>query len=680
MTSRAHWIVLICLSFASGCQSLGTVFPWQASRVPNLTMDELTAIDAPVTAAARNGTPASLSESTKTSSAESEIAMASYNANSPPASAQQVDQLVRAGQAAIRAAGHGNPQGFQDAQQNFEQVLSLDAANPSAHHGMAIIADLQKDWPAAEFHYKQSLSANPQDANFLNDLGYSYLLQNRFHEAQQYLNQALSVAPQHERAQANLALLSLKRGDKAGAEQRLAKIYSPVDVQATLARLEQDMQQNPAPKTSVTTASLPDPASPQGLIHQMQQERARAESVRNQNLPNTGQQNPAQNPNPNPNQAQNQVPISVYPPGMFGSDDQSQQNLNSQTEIQYGDPRSTQQQMPQQQQTSTQMGGQAFPVTMESNSNAPNQYTVNQNRMMPQNLNNGGIAQGLQIPQVNNPTQPQQGQPPNNAGQYTNSGGNYHQKNQTPLATRPFDQQQNPGNGLIQQLQPGLPQQHATQNQYGSQNQLTVQTMNGQYSAPNAPLAGLNAGPGSLFPINTPMPQQATQNMNAQQGYTAHPNGQPSVNAGYPQQQFQEPNSLQNSTMAAGAASNGTMYPHVRQTLPAEKMMQMQSIPQHGQNASQPQYYPNSAQQQQFQPASMTQTQYPGVEGQNYQQPSSANPNMYRAATNQNQRSTASGPLEAYEQQLQSLDNQYNQALRHMDGSGAGLHPAQPQY
>ena len=666
MTSRAHWNVLFCLSFAAGCQSLGTVFPWQAGREPNYTMDELAAIDAPVTAAARH--KLSADDSTKTGSVESGIALASYAQESPPVSAQRIDQLIRAGQAAIRAAGNGNLDALQIAQQSFEQALSLDAANPSAHHGMAIIADLQKDWPAAEFHYKQSLSSNPQDPNFLNDLGYSYLLQDRFHEAQQYLNQALNVAPQHERAQVNLSLLSLKRGDRAGAEQRLAKIYSPIDAQATLNRLEQDLQQNSVPATNTSTASQLASTLPESLMLQMQQERARAESARNQDTASTGQnQLTQQQPQ---NQTPKQIPISVYPPGMFenanGSVDAASQNVNPNSHMHGADQRSVQQQIPQR-QTPMQMYGQPFSGSGEAIPQVPTQYAENQHRMMPQNLNNVGMSRGMQIPSLSDSHQ-QKSPPPNNSLQHGSNGGSFQLQNQANSSAFPINQQQYAGNGLIQQLQPGLPQQYAAENQQASPGQ----TMNNhQHTPPNAPLAGLNAGPGSLFPINTPMPQQTSQNRNPQQSYPAQQNGQQFVNAGYSQQPPGAPASgmAQGPTIATG---NGRSYPHVRQTLPGDQMMSMHS---------QPEYYSNpTEQQQQFESANMAQAQYPGMQGQGYNQSHVDSQNMYNGGTQPNQTAKIPGALEAYEQQLQSLDNQYNQALRQMDGSGTGLRQPQQQY
>ena len=691
MTSRAHWNILFCLSFAAGCQSLGTTFPWQASREPNYTMDELAALEGDfVKDTGSKSTGVTQAASVK-DARDSGIMQASYSANSTPVSAQRVEQLVQAGQAAIRAAGNGNPQGLNDARQNFEHVLLLDGTNSSANHGMAIIADLQKDWPAAEFHYKQSLAANPQDSNLLNDLGYSYLLQDRFFEAEKYLNQALSNTPQHERAHVNLALLSLKRGDRLAAEQRLATIYSASDVTATISRLQRDLQKNQAPVENVATASLPTPASSgQGVPQGQQQQPAYTDAVNQNGMAHNGQQRTIQT-------AQNDVPISVYPPGMFddspGVGSQANQNHGSQNGM------VLQQQMPQHQQPmNTQAGMQPY-----SGNQSQQQYPANQNGM--NNIPNGSVAQSqvAQTAQGGYPSQWHQQAPAFDGVPRANDTGVYGQPARVSPGMQSYGQQQNSANGLIQQFQPAPGQYGQQQNPV--QNSFAPGRSVQQPGVPNAPLAGLNAGPGSLFPISAPVSQSGGQNLNPQPVYpnqTSYPNQnvQPFANAGYPQQQNPGVSGnvpVQNPLMHGNPVANGANFPHVRQSLPAEQVMQEPSQPNNVQAVSQPQYYYNNQGGQpqmnggvsvpgqyasgQFVNGQNTNGQILNGQGQQFQQPGSGNSGMNgnSRASGQNQTST-SGPLEAYERQLQSLDSQYNRTLRSMDGSAGGMSIPQAQY
>ena len=149
------------------------------------------------------------------------------------------DEWVRQGRQAIRKAGQ-SPQRdvlLSDAMYAFRQALKIDPDNSHAYHGMAIVADLTQDWSMAEYNYKKALAPRQQDANLLNDIGYSYLLQNRYHEAAQYLNRAVQVDPRYEKSHVNLAILDIRCGDHAAAHNRLAQLYPPEQAQKTLASL-----------------------------------------------------------------------------------------------------------------------------------------------------------------------------------------------------------------------------------------------------------------------------------------------------------------------------------------------------------------------------------------------------------------------------------------------------------
>ncbi len=636
MTSRAHWKFLIAALITSGCQSTGSMLPWSASKDPVYSSSELAGLDAPRPLAAGVESPiasaktARTATTAKTTKAKSNIQQVSATM---PGGAGNVDDLIRRGQTMIREAGQDNPVKLQQARDVLNQALSIDGTNSSAHHSMAIVADLQQDFQAAEFHYKQALQARPQDASLLNDIGYSYLLQNRFHEATQYLNQTLQYEPQHERAHVNLALLSLKRGDRAGAQNRLAGIYSATDAQTTLARLEQDLQAaGGVPVMAVAAANAPMNTSanqnppqfnPQGQYSPQQQFQAQHQ---NQN-PNQ-QFNPSQNQyaNQNPNQngnrgqtAQANQPIHVFPPGVELYPEEPAVAGSS------GYPQAA------------DMNGQRNQAGRPAASPMPNQATQNQQY---------GALPGPPISQYN----------PNGAPLQQNQYGNPQSQNGQPMYSASPSQFPAPSGqqGLLQQMAPqqNYPQQQMAVNPAGSP------------SGFNAPLAGLNAGPGSLFPIEAepaaqnsgvPMPQ-------ANQQYAMGQNGYPVMDT---------------PTMPM---QNGAMYPpannqYLNPTTHGQQMPFQNSAGQPHQN------YQNNTY-----PASSS--QYP-QQNQNYQsqgmQPSdSPQATPYLGAANnaqpllrsqpQTQAQTQSpSPLAAYEQQLQNLDNRYNQAVQQLDGNGMPL-------
>lgn len=235
--------LLFAIVALSGCQTMSGLFQNRFASTPEYSTEEMLALSQPLSASSSPELGQGVVTAGTNAANANPVSLASYNsANTPQQAGRMSSQsLVEAGQQAIRDAGTSNPAGLQQARQLFEQALGMDATNSDAHHGIAIVADLQKDWMAAEQHYKQALSGDSSNPSLLNDLGYSYLLQSRYHEAQQYLNQAIQISPKHERAHLNLALLSLRRGNTPAAQQTLAKIYSQQEIGSNLIRLQQDL-------------------------------------------------------------------------------------------------------------------------------------------------------------------------------------------------------------------------------------------------------------------------------------------------------------------------------------------------------------------------------------------------------------------------------------------------------
>ncbi|MCA9071378.1 MAG: tetratricopeptide repeat protein [Planctomycetaceae bacterium] len=148
----------------------------------------------------------------------------------PGGSSLTVKRLLERG---YDADTHGRSQ---EARMYYEQILAEDSDHPEAHHRLGILADQSGDFQSAEHHYQVALRSKPRDADVLNDLGYSYFLQGRAAESEQYLNQALQVDPKHPHVQENLSLLY----DQAKAEKVLLSQMGPSQTQATMAQLFQN--------------------------------------------------------------------------------------------------------------------------------------------------------------------------------------------------------------------------------------------------------------------------------------------------------------------------------------------------------------------------------------------------------------------------------------------------------
>lgn|GEM_PF-1317717 len=83
---------------------------------------------------------------------------------------------------------------------------------PAAYHRLAVVHDKTGDFEAAARTYEQALQLDPSNAELLCDVGYSYMLQQRWQEGEAFLRRAVTVAPQLARAHNNLGMLLARTG------------------------------------------------------------------------------------------------------------------------------------------------------------------------------------------------------------------------------------------------------------------------------------------------------------------------------------------------------------------------------------------------------------------------------------------------------------------------------------
>jgi Tfp pilus assembly protein PilF len=142
-----------------------------------------------------------------------------------------------------------SPQELESARRHFESVLAAEPNHPTAHHRLAVIADLRKEFSRAEGHYAKALQGNPSDAYLLHDIGYSYALQGRHAEAVPYYQRALEHSPGWEQAARKLADAYVRTGQSELAGQTLARVFPQDQAEEELARLER--AHDPAAKPSL---------------------------------------------------------------------------------------------------------------------------------------------------------------------------------------------------------------------------------------------------------------------------------------------------------------------------------------------------------------------------------------------------------------------------------------------
>lgn len=119
-------------------------------------------------------------------------------------------------------------QRYDQARTAYERVLHKDPANSHAHHHLAVIADLQEEYRAAEEHYQAALVRDGRNSQILSSMAYSYILQGRFDDAETRLNQARVADPSDRNAASNLALLYACRGDREKC-QAIARTLGSAD-------------------------------------------------------------------------------------------------------------------------------------------------------------------------------------------------------------------------------------------------------------------------------------------------------------------------------------------------------------------------------------------------------------------------------------------------------------------
>lgn len=122
-----------------------------------------------------------------------------------------------------------NDRHYSEARAAYEHAIDADPAFAEAHHRLGVIADRGSDFPLADRHYNKAHELKPSDPSILSDMGFSLYLRKQDREAERLLKQALELDPQHADANGNLAQVCVrqKRYDEAFAA---LKRIEPFDV------------------------------------------------------------------------------------------------------------------------------------------------------------------------------------------------------------------------------------------------------------------------------------------------------------------------------------------------------------------------------------------------------------------------------------------------------------------
>ncbi len=611
------------------------------------------------------------------------------SAKQAPIAEEQVDRLLADGQLALQE------ERFEDARVAYNEVLRSSPDNATAHHGLAMAADLTAQWADAEYHYRQALRIRPRDANLLCDIGYSYLLQSRYAEAARYLNHAIEVNPQHESAQMNLALLDLRQGNRQAAENRvISKFGSGTQAMQIMAQLESQT-------TAVTAAFKTDPASSISIptnatLEQVQElaRRERLEAERRRASQGTPQESGGQSPN---SMSQQPMMPHVQNQPMYGPDVQVVSNRNGMpngstfdavTGLPISVPGARHAELAIHsagQMQNGQIGSNRNPdgPLMDTSPAGPGPDGFNNSQSLPHSVNwghgnngstpNSGVnmTQDLTHSGAGNGGAPMMSPPPQNwPGMSTPTGipatGHLNTPMNSSSVAAPHPSGLNPvpnrvvpihSSGAFQAPQTGSvsygqPMGFNTPTAMAS-HQDPALSVNGaaaptaHSASPPVYLEGLNAGPGAIFPVSGSAPTV--------------PQVSPSANSGTAASGLNMNNI---SSPGTNSMVNGAMYEQSGSALPSQDWTNQQQQQLRAQEAQSQQWLERQSMGRQpvNAPSQNSASWGTGSYG--------ANPGAWPTS-----RPPAVNPLEAYEKQRQQLDSEYNRTLQQLDRQNPSAMP-----
>ena len=146
-----------------------------------------------------------------------------------------VDALVEAAHELVRESDGRDTAMLRKAQTLLEQALRQRPDDAAIHHQQGIVADFLVDYELAERHYRNALELTPRDANLLCDMGYSCFLQERYDESETWLLRALEFNSDHKVAAVNLGAVYAARGRYDDALAWFRRGGSEEEAQANLA-------------------------------------------------------------------------------------------------------------------------------------------------------------------------------------------------------------------------------------------------------------------------------------------------------------------------------------------------------------------------------------------------------------------------------------------------------------
>jgi Flp pilus assembly protein TadD len=126
---------------------------------------------------------------------------------------------------------------FVSAEKLYRELLAEVPRSRDCYHRLAVMAAVQGKFDQANAYYRTALECGNPTADLWSDLGYCHYLQQQLPEAEQALQQALALEPQHCAAMNNLAMVLGETGRFDDAYRLFRQANKEADAEANFAFL-----------------------------------------------------------------------------------------------------------------------------------------------------------------------------------------------------------------------------------------------------------------------------------------------------------------------------------------------------------------------------------------------------------------------------------------------------------
>jgi Tfp pilus assembly protein PilF len=117
---------------------------------------------------------------------------------------------------------------------HYEKVREHDPQHASLAWRLAVLYDRQGNADMAAAEYERALRADARNPDLLNDVGYFHLQRDDLPQAEKYLRDALSVRPEHERANVNLGVTLGRQGRVEDSLACFARVLPPAQARCNV--------------------------------------------------------------------------------------------------------------------------------------------------------------------------------------------------------------------------------------------------------------------------------------------------------------------------------------------------------------------------------------------------------------------------------------------------------------